>query len=232
MTICLGGDQMEYQPGCSFCDELTNSGENSFFDIFAKIEFAKADLDNRIVAETENFVLMPMVGPLVPMYLLLVSKKHFLSFAHMPVYMLAEAEGIMKKLFAVFSEIACKPVFFEHGPMSAKERGACCSDHAYIHSVAIEADITNDFEEREFVKRKILNLSEIKSQLLFNCPYLFYQNQAGEMYLADAPGVESQFIRKMLAVKIGAFSRIEWIDSRRTDWMIEVVKKIKPYFQK
>ena len=128
---------MEYQLGCSFCDELSGIGDNSFFDTFAKIEFAKADLDNRIVAETENFVLMPMVGPLVPMYLLLVSKKHFLSFAHMPIVMLAEAEGIMKKLFAVFSKMACKPVFFEHGPMSTNERGACCSDHAHLHSVAV-----------------------------------------------------------------------------------------------
>ena len=52
-----------------------------------------------------------------------------------------------------------------------------------------------------------------------------------EMFLADASGVESQLIRKMLAVRIGAFSRLEWIDDRKTDWMIEVVKKIKPYFQ-
>lgn len=222
---------MEYQPGCSFCDELTGIGDNSFFDAFAKTEFAKVGLDNRIVAETENFVLMPMVGPLVPMYLLLVSKKHFLSFAHMPIDMLAEANRVMKKLCAVFSKTTCEPLFFEHGPMSANERGACCSDHAHIHSVAIEADIKNDFEERGLTKRKISSFFEIKRQLISNCPYLFYQNQARGMYLADAPDVESQLIRKMLAVKIGALSRLEWIDDRRTDWMIEVVKKIKPYFQ-
>jgi len=222
---------MKYQPGCSFCDELSGVGDNSFFDTFAKTDFAKVGLNSRIVAETENFVLMPMVGPLVPMYLLLVSKRHFLSFAHMPINMLAEAERIMKKLFTVFSKTACKPVFFEHGPMSANERGACCSDHAHIHSVAIKADIKNDFEERGLIKRRISNFFEIKSQLLSGCPYLFYRNQAGEMYLADAPGVESQLIRKMLAVKIGAFSRFEWMADERTDWMIEVVKKIKPYFQ-
>jgi len=221
---------MDYQMGCSFCDELSGTGDNNFFDTFAKIDFAKAGLDNRIVAETDNFVLMPMVGPLVPIYLLLVSKKHYLSFAHMPVNLLQETENIIKKLFSVFSDIACIPVFFEHGPMSPNERGACCSDHAHLHAVAIEADIKNDFEKKGLNKKKISSFLEIRNQLSAGCPYLFYQNQAREMYLVDASGVESQLIRKMLAVKIGAFSRLEWIDNRRTDWMIEVVKKIKPYF--
>jgi len=222
---------MCYQFGCSFCDELSGYGENSFFDIFAKSDFEKAGLKNRIVAETDNFVLMPMVGPLVPMYLLLVPKKHFLSFAHMPNALLREAREIMQKLFKVFSEITCHPVFFEHGPMSPSKRGACCSDHAHLHAVAIDVDVKNDFEKRGLHKKRIFNFLEIQNQISVNCPYLFYQNQSGEMYIIDALEVESQLIRKMIATKIGALSRLEWIDDRKTDWMIEVVKKIKPYFK-
>ena len=136
----------------------------------------------------------------------------------------------MKKLSVIFFDIACAPVFFEHGPMSPNKKGACCSIHAHLHSVAIEVNIKNDFEKRGLNKKRISDFLEIQNQVSTGCPYLFYQNQNKEMYIADAPNIESQLIRKMLAVKIGAFSRLEWMNDKKTDWMIEVIKKIKPYF--
>ena len=63
---------------CSFCSEINNKEENNFFDIYLKKEFEKEGLNSRIVATTKKFVIMPMVGPLVPGYLLIVPKESLL----------------------------------------------------------------------------------------------------------------------------------------------------------
>lgn len=59
---------------CSFCSEINGKEENNFFNIYLKDEFEKEGLNSRIVATTHKFVIMPMVGPLVPGYLLIVPK--------------------------------------------------------------------------------------------------------------------------------------------------------------
>ena len=49
-----------------------------------KYEIIEEGLNSRIVATTKKFVIMPMVGPLVPGYLLIVPKDHYLSIERLP----------------------------------------------------------------------------------------------------------------------------------------------------
>ena len=77
-----------------------------------------------------------------------------------------------------------------------------------------------------------MNYKDIKDQVERNQPYLFYENQVGEMFLIDAPVIESQFIRKLIAKEINDVSRAYWGDNLQIDWMISTIKKLKPYFEK
>ena len=78
----------------------------------------------------------------------------------------------------------------------------------------------------------IKNYNEIINQKQRNIPYLYYENQNGEMFLADAPVVESQFIRKLIAKNINALDRALWNENIRKDWMIDIVKNLRPHFDK
>ena len=69
---------------CSFCSEINGKEENNYVDIYLKEEFEKEGLHSRILATTHKFVIMPMVGPLVPGYLLIVPKDHYLSISQLP----------------------------------------------------------------------------------------------------------------------------------------------------
>ena len=60
---------------------------------------------------------------------------------------------------------------------------------------------------------------------------LYYENQENEMFIADAPIVESQFIRKLIAKDINAIDRALWNENIRKDWMIEIVKTLRPHFE-
>ena len=149
---------------CSFCSEINNKEENNFFDIYLKKEFEEAGLESRIVATTKNFVIMPMVGPLVPGYLLIVPKDHYLSISQLPKEQVEELKTIKQELQKVFNETYGKCVFYEHGALSCSLKGGSCSDHAHLHIVAVDVDVKEQFSKYGYELRKIVDYSKIMEQ--------------------------------------------------------------------
>ena len=217
---------------CSFCSEINGKEENNFFNIYLKDEFGKEGLNSRIVATTHNFVIMPMVGPLVPGYLLIVPKNHCLSISQLAQNQIEELKIIKEELKKVFEQKYGKSVFYEHGALSCSAKGGSCSDHAHLHIVAVDTDVKDKFHKYGYELRELKNYNKIINQKQRNIPYLYYENQNGEMFLADAPIVESQFIRKLIAKDINALDRALWNENIRKDWMIEIVKTLRPHFDK
>ena len=87
------------------------------------------------------------------------------------------------------------------------------------------------FDKYGYELRQLEDYNEIVNQKQRNTPYLYYENQEGEMFIADAPVVESQFIRKLIAKDIDALDRALWNENIRKDWMIEIVKTLRPHFE-
>jgi len=215
---------------CSFCDEFNDEGTSSFFAFYLKDKCKELGIDSRIVAKTRHFNILPMIGPLVPGYLLIVPKEHYLSFAHLPVELLEEAKLICDELKKVFSIHYTVPVVFEHGPMSVTRKGGCCSDHAHLHVVAVDCDVKDKFSKFMYQPREIKDMLDVKEQVSRDISYLYYKNQKGEHFIMDAPIVESQFVRKLIAVTINAKDRIYWSDSLQISWIINIIQKMKPIF--
>ena len=90
-------------------------------------------------------------------------------------------------------------------------------------------DVKDKFHKYGYELRELKNYNEIINQKQRNIPYLYYENQNGEMFLADAPVVESQFIRKLIAKDINALDRALWNENIRK---ADIVKTLRPYFDK
>lgn len=215
---------------CSFCAEFHGDEANNFFAIHLQGEFQKVGIQSRIIGRSRNFFVLPMIGPLVRGYLLVIPRIHFLSFAHLPVELVCEAQMIMDSLREIFSIHYCPPIFFEHGPMGQSRKGGCCTDHAHLHVVAVECDVVNKFATFTYEPRRVNDLMDLSQQLIKDVPYLYYENQKGERWLMDAPVVESQFIRKLIAIEIGAPERAYWFNSLQISWIIDIIKRLKPVF--
>lgn len=214
-------------PNCSFCSELMGEETNNFFEMYVKEQFRKEGLKDRIVAETNNFVVMPMIGPLVPGYLLLLPKQHYSSYAKVPEELIEEAIIVKEAIRDIFKTHYGNAVVFEHGALNKMKKGACCSDHAHLHIVAVDVDVLKEFPQYGFIMRKVNSLMCVKEQIERNVPYLFYENQEGVAVLMDAPVVEAQFIRKLLATRIGAAERSYWNKNMQIEWMIDIIKTLK-----
>ena len=221
---------MDINVDCSFCQEINGYTDFSFFEIYLKDKYNAQGLNDRIVAESNNFFLMPMVGPLVPGYLLIVSKKHYFSFSHMNDELLNETQLIQQAIIDLFNKLYCNPVFFEHGPMSDVCKGGSCSVHAHLHCVAVQTDIYENLCQTDYDLIEISSLNEIQRQAVKNSPYLYYENQKGKKYLIEVEEIESQYIRKQIAKQMGFMDKAEWSQNIQYEWMIDIIKQAKPYF--
>ena len=72
---------------CPFCAEFEEDGLSTFASLMGQ------RLDSRVVYEDEHFVVMPPLGEFMEGGLLLLSRAHVLSFAHMPEAHFARLSG-------------------------------------------------------------------------------------------------------------------------------------------
>ena len=193
--------------GCPFCDALENSGDIG--NTFAFHEYLGDKVSTRILRETENFAVFPSIGQIVEGYLLIMPKDHYLSTAHLPDTWYNELEHLCEETRQVLSIAYCPPIFFEHGPMSLQQRGGCCVDHTHIHAVPVSLNLAPELR-KHLTERRITDLSELKDQLTREVAYLFFEDTKGARYVYDAPLVPSQYLRQLVASKIGSPEHWDW----------------------
>jgi len=192
---------------CPFCDAVENDGDIG--NTFAFHAHLGDKVSTRILRETENFVIFPSIGQIVEGYLLIMPKDHYLSTAHLPDAWYDELEHLCEETRQVLSSAYCPPIFFEHGPMSFQQTGGCCVDHAHIHAVPVSLNLAQELR-KHFTERRITNLNELKNQFVRGVAYLFFEDAKGNRYVYDAPLVPSQYLRQLVASKIGLPERQDW----------------------
>ncbi|MBI4676194.1 MAG: HIT domain-containing protein [Elusimicrobia bacterium] len=163
----------------------------------------------RIVRETDNFVVLPTIGQIVEGYLLVLPKAHCLSLGHIPKENYRELEMLKDETVAVLSRVYCRPILFEHGAVSATRKGGACVTHAHLHVVPADVDLLPRIDHR-MPRRSLGGLSELKVQVERGIPYLFYETRGGDRFVFDACRLPSQYLRRLLAIEVGAEYKWDW----------------------
>jgi len=113
---------MIHNRSCVFCESFTGQPRQPW---------------DTVVAETRDYVVAPSKGALVPGWLLVISKQHFLctgSLQRSAYTGLIEAVGIAQSLV----ERRFGPAtVFEHGPTRSGTPLGCGIDHLHIHVVPL-----------------------------------------------------------------------------------------------
>jgi diadenosine tetraphosphate (Ap4A) HIT family hydrolase len=223
---------MQINEDCSFCHEIGGIDDYNFFKIYLEEKLLPYNIKNRIIGETKNFLIMPMVGPLVPGYLLVVSKEHYWSFSHLPKDIYYEVEIIQELLNELFERYFTKPLYFEHGAMSDIKKGGCCSVHAHLHCVGVEIDVYKYIAKKNMLYNELYEFTELSQMSDKNIPYIYYQNQNGNKFVFKAENIESQYVRKLIGKKLGYYDRLEWSENIQYDWILYLIKEFTPLFNK
>jgi diadenosine tetraphosphate (Ap4A) HIT family hydrolase len=168
-------------------------------------------LNSRVIYEDEQFVVMPPLGEFVEGGLLLLSRAHILSFAHLPAEHLARLERLVGVICQALSQRwGVYPLIFEHGPAPERSKGVCCVDHAHF----------NIFPARVFVHPHLAgrmhsplhSLAELQGLRGAEFGYLFVQENNGERRVYDGCNVPTQLVRRIITTELGMPERWHWRD--------------------
>lgn len=170
--------------------------------------FCKLDTSlfyNKIIEETDNFVITPGLGSLVPGYILIIPKRHVYCMTIFTKDVMREYESILEKYRQKFKKIYGKyPIIFEHGTPDPNGLCANCVIHAHTHIVN-----HNYKNEQEIINK----LNFIKINSLFDIEkknYIYYKNSEGTDYITYDFEPISQIMRIFLAEDLDMKEKYDW----------------------
>lgn len=173
------------EKNCPFC-RISNGMSNETYD---KVLFR---------SKNNNYLVIPAKGHFCPGYLLVIYRKHIYSFAS-----IITESALRNELFELIENIRLKlrekfkePIIFEHGSKYGGGYSGNTIDHAHLHFVPCDLDLTKALIDDHRGTKRINDLVELQSM---NRPYLFVQDRDKKNYVAEVEHkMESQYLRRLL----------------------------------
>jgi diadenosine tetraphosphate (Ap4A) HIT family hydrolase len=177
---------------CPFCREL-QGGELP--------DFCDANIDSRILHETDRFVVIPDISPLIPGHVMIVPKAHILCFGAVDDTARDEFSCIVNATRTILREYYGPSVLLEHGT-SSLDPVADHVTHAHLHVVPAAIDIRDSL--RNFNTTTIASISDLSHWAARDAEYIYFESCAGERFVADRiVGIKRLFFRREIARQIG-----------------------------
>jgi inosine/xanthosine triphosphate pyrophosphatase family protein len=188
---------------CVFCLELSGDPSSIFEQLSGGLP------RDRVVHLSTSFVLLPPLGQFIEGGLLLLSRNHIKSMAHLEDHQISELEDLMSEVtMTLRGAYGLNPVFFEHGPGCGRGKSTCCVDHAHLNVFPVEVDLMPLLSQ--FPGRQIGSLSELKSLRDSDDDYIFVQHGDGKRTVHFSRDFPSQFIRREITRQLGFPCRWNW----------------------
>ena len=154
---------------------------------------------NTPLYESESFVILPCIGPLVMGHVMVVSKTHKPNIGKMSTDSIKEYEKLRKHICNSLDIYKSNLLESEHGANKHNSSGACIV-HTHIHWIpkwGRDIDILGYSNVMCEVKR-LLRLKEIDD------PYIFVRGRSDIVRVYFADNAPSQAIRRSIAHKRGS----------------------------
>jgi inosine/xanthosine triphosphate pyrophosphatase family protein/diadenosine tetraphosphate (Ap4A) HIT family hydrolase len=187
---------------CAFCQEIDGHASSVYHELLGH------EIPSRVLHRTPHFLVFPPLGQFIEGGLLLVTREHRISMAHLSPSEFDDLERLTAETAALLRErYGCRGLFFEHAPLSAGEKGTCCVDHAHWNVFPARVDVHRHL--KKFPHVQIGALAEL-GPLARQKGYLFLQTNEGDRYVYDAGVVPSQYVRKIITAELGMPERWHW----------------------
>jgi inosine/xanthosine triphosphate pyrophosphatase family protein/diadenosine tetraphosphate (Ap4A) HIT family hydrolase len=205
---------------CPFCAEFENDGQSVFADLMGN------RLPSRIVYEDAHFVVMPPLGEFMEGGLLVLTREHILSLAHLTPAKFDHLERLLKAIQRTLVKLwGVAPLVFEHGPAPDWSKGVCCVDHAHLNIFPAAAQVHPHLTER--MSLPLGPLSDLLKLRRAEFGYLFVQENDGVRRAYDGMDVPTQLVRRIVTAQLGLLDRWHWRDYLGKDEMLATYNALK-----
>lgn len=120
-----------YCQGADLCQELAGGADVTFTRVYEGCP------TSRVITDTDFFTLVADLSPLVFGHLLLLPRRHYLSFAQVIVDHKSLVTEIVTWLTPLYEETFGPLVIMEHGSSSGADHSACIT-HAHWHILPVD----------------------------------------------------------------------------------------------
>lgn len=206
--------------GCAMCSALSGAESSAPWNV--------------PVLESENFVVIPSLGPIVEGWLLVVPKQHVLSMAVLEDQSMPELSTIKSQVSNLLESLYGPVTFFEHGPSSKQKSTGCSVDHAHLHAVS---NIHNLAAHAEQILRPLVGfqqgtLADCSEAVSSGLDYLHIEaRDTGSVYLT-AESFPSQVLRQAIAQANGTPDGYDWRTFPNLDLITSFLAKLRPLSNK
>lgn len=211
---------------CAFCDAFrcgTTHPNRNYLDE------ATGEPAEWILFQDPRVVVLPTLGPVTAGHTMVLTREHFLSFAHVPAELALYAEDVARELSdKLAAQFGGGVIWFEHGPMSESATGGACTSHAHLHCVPVgEIDISAQIDQR-LSARPIDSFTALADQVVRDQAYLYYRSQRGEQRVYDVTTpLPCQFLRRITAAALGNDDAWDWMGCPRPELVLQTVNAVR-----
>lgn len=210
------------QNNCNLCLEVLGSTN---FTLNRKYVATIAD-KKHLLLTTENFAVVPSIGPLNESHVLILPKTHVRSFAELSDQRLFEVAGLLEKIKQYGKLTNGKEfIFFEHGTGSQSDTAGGCIEHAHLHAIWNAPKISEEFQKK-------LGLTKVPSSIPINQigdnanGYAYFQDCDGTVFLKNNPKIPSQYFRQLYAKTLDSQTVWNW----RNHMNAKGIQKVIEYY--
>jgi len=186
---------------------------------------------NKILFESENFIVIPSLGSLVPGWLLIVPKRFSLNLAQLGVDELIELEVVATRCETELAKkYHSKIVRFEHGPSSNNSNVGCGVDYAHLHIVPIEINLIEGLNTYLNVQYEWIQLDSFMSigSHSNDCDYLYYRDSDNKHYITSSESIPSQLFRRVIASHLQIPDAFDWKLFGHHGMIRDTISKLSP----
>lgn len=175
---------------------------------------------SRIVAESDQFVVLVDVAPLVEGHILVIPRVEVPSFAALSGEAAAEWPSLKSKLSQRLTDLWSPPTVFEHGS-SPDMVGSACITHAHLHLIPGDLRLDDALRDDELVVHRVAGHEEISGAIGPGRPYFYVEDPHGSSVVAaaDHPRRPNQYLRRLAAHALG-------LPPDRFDWNVHVDRSL------
>lgn len=190
---------------------------------------SQSDIWNKPLIESENFVVIPSLGALVPGWVLLLPKGHYLSMGALPPSMIGEMEEVKRDLASRLSEAFGELCAFEHGPGRAKRDVGCGVDHAHLHVVPINFDLRRAAQPLlpDDLGWSAASFDDCRRAYGIGRDYLYLEQPLGNGSIAVHDDFGSQLFRRAIANQLGLSDEYNWREHPQIAHIVSTVQTLQ-----
>jgi diadenosine tetraphosphate (Ap4A) HIT family hydrolase len=183
----------EYCRGGDFCEEMSGDSDTTFMRVYG------GRPPSRKVETTDSFVVVADLSPLTVGHLLVLPRKHYLSFATVIPRHLDELRDLLDWLLPRYRMTFGEPAILEHGSAENFDHSACIT-HAHWHVVPVDGtSIDQSMTDDGLTSTDLRDIADLNDPKWLNSAYFLLLYRDLCTVFQPQPTLRRQYLRSVIS---------------------------------